>query len=70
MKSPEEIILNGSEHPLAGSTTVEALLAKLGLQGVPVLVEHNAVALFPREFPVTLLRTGDTVEIIRVVAGG
>lgn len=64
------IILNGTPHPLSDLTTVQGLLQSLGLEGVPVLVEYNSAALFPREFPTIALSAGDRVEIIRIVAGG
>jgi sulfur carrier protein len=70
MEADSVIHLNGSPHPLASGNTVLTLLQSLGLDGIPVLVEHNTTALFPREFPDTPLKAGDQVEIIRIVAGG
>ena len=64
------IHLNGTPHPVSPGSTVLTLLQTLGLAEVPVLVEHNTTALFPREFPGTPLSAGDRVEIIRIVAGG
>ena len=67
---PPVFHLNGTLHPLVPGSTVLSLLQTLGLAEVPVLVEHNATALFPREFAVTALAAGDRLEIIRIVAGG
>lgn len=67
---PLVILLNGRAHSLAPGSTVLDLLGSLGLAGIPVLVEHNARALFPREFPEVRLSEDDRVEIIRIVAGG
>ena len=64
------IQLNGTPHLVTSGATILNLLQSLMLDGIPVLVEHNAMALFPREFPATLLQAGDRVEIIRIVAGG
>jgi thiamine biosynthesis protein ThiS len=64
------IILNGSPHPFLSGSTILTLLQSLQLAGIPVLVEHNTTALFPREFPTTTLAAGDRIEIIRIVAGG
>ncbi len=64
------IQLNGQPHALAPGTTVTALLESLGFAGQPVLVERNGAAMFPRDFPATPLLEGDTLEVIRVVAGG
>ena len=68
---PQSVIqLNGKAHPLPSGTTVLSLLQSLGMADIPLLVEHNTTALFPREFPTTPLIAGDNVEIIRIVAGG
>jgi thiamine biosynthesis protein ThiS len=70
MEETPVITLNGAPHALPAGSTVLTLLQGLGLADIPVLVEHNATALFPREFPDTSLAAGDRVEIIRIVAGG
>ncbi len=64
------ILLNGKAHPLPAESTVTTLLGSLSLAEVPVLVEWNGTALFPREFPDARLEADDVVEIIRIVAGG
>lgn len=64
------LILNGTPHPLPTGSTILTLLQSLNLAAVPVLVEWNGTALFPREFPATPLAAGDRVEIIRIAAGG
>ncbi len=64
------LTVNGNPHPLDAGTTVSTLLDSLGMADLPVLVEHNGTALFPREFPTTALSAGDRIEIIRIVAGG
>ncbi len=63
------IALNGAGKETTAST-VEALVAELGLKRGMVLVEHNGTALRPDEWPLTLMREGDRVEILRIVAGG
>ena len=64
------IRLNGKPRSVTDSSSVTALLAQLGFAGQPVLVELNGAALFPRDFDATVLRHGDAVEVIRIVAGG
>ena len=49
--------------------TVQQLLDELAL-GYPVLVERNGEALFPREFEELKLQDGDSLELLRMVAGG
>lgn len=65
-----KLTLNGEEKDVEGAGSVAELLPLLGLADVPVLVEHNGTALYPREFQKSLLQEGDRLEIIRVVAGG
>ncbi|MES2706794.1 MAG: sulfur carrier protein ThiS [Verrucomicrobiota bacterium] len=64
------IFLNGTERAVAAGLTVLELLRELGLESVPVLVEWNGTALFPREFGDTRVEAGGRMEIIRIVAGG
>ncbi len=64
------IQLNGRPHPLARGANVSALLTNLGFAAQPVLVERNGTALFPRDFPATVLDDKDVIEVIRIVAGG
>ncbi|MGJ8678282.1 MAG: sulfur carrier protein ThiS [Akkermansiaceae bacterium] len=64
------ITLNGKKHPLSASTSVEALLSSLGLNGKPVIVEYNKEALFPRDYATVILNDNDQLEIITIAAGG
>lgn len=64
--------INGEDHEIqtpAESLSAEQLLAELNL-GYPVLVEHNGDALFPRELPEREIRDGDSLELMRMTAGG
>lgn len=72
MSDPASITftVNGLPKSIPAGGTILTLLESLGLAEVPVLVEHNKTALFPREFPTTPLAPGDQIEIIRIVAGG
>jgi thiamine biosynthesis protein ThiS len=49
---------------------VHDLLVEMGLQGKPVVVEHNKVALFPRQHATTSLKDDDVLEIVEIAAGG
>ncbi len=46
------------------------VLGRLGMAGYPVVVEHNGVALLRGEQAGAVVRDGDVLEIVRVVAGG
>ena len=64
------ITLNGQAHPLPAPCALLELLDLLGLAGKPVVVEHNGLALLPKELAQTNIQDGDTLEIISIVAGG
>ncbi|MFC5049637.1 sulfur carrier protein ThiS [Rubritalea spongiae] len=64
------IKVNGNEHPLPNETTIQGLLSDLGLGDKPVVVEHNKIAIFPRDYMTTQLSSGDSIEIITIAAGG
>jgi len=64
------VILNGSPLDLPDSCRTVADLVALILPDVPVLVERNGLALFPREFDTTPVQEGDRFELLRMVAGG
>lgn len=70
MTRPLTITLNGAPHPIADATTVDRLLASIGLAGKPVVVELNEQAVFPRDYPQTPVTDGDRVEIVTLAAGG
>ena len=70
MEDQINVQLNGRPRRIAPDTTVTALLAELGFATQPVLVERNGSGLFPRDFPATVVRDNDTLEVIRIVAGG
>ena len=64
------IQLNGHPHPLETTMTLSDLLESIGFGGKPVVVELNEQALFPRDYPSTLIQDGARVEIVTLAAGG
>ena len=64
------ITLNGDTHELAGPLTVTELLAQLNIDGRRVAVEHNLAVLKRDTFDTTIVREGDSVEIVNFVGGG
>ena len=68
--TPAAITLNGRPHAIAGETTLDRLLASLGLEGKPVVVELNGEAVLPRDHPHTTVSDGACVEIVTLAAGG
>jgi thiamine biosynthesis protein ThiS len=65
-----QITLNGDAHEVAGPMTVAELLAQLDIDARRVAVEHNLVVLKRHAFDTTVVRDGDSVEIVNFVGGG
>ena len=65
------VILNGNEYTSElESPTVSEFVASLEIGSQPVLVELNGEAILTREFDDHSVGEGDTIEVIRMVAGG
>lgn len=65
------VTLNGKSTEIEGnSLTIAEFVAKLPIGKQPVLVELNGEAVLVREFEEREVNEGDTVEVIRMVAGG
>jgi thiamine biosynthesis protein ThiS len=64
------IKLNGDPHDVPGPLTVGELLARLGIDGRRVAVEHNLVVLKRAAFEQTTIEEDDEVEIVNFVGGG
>ena len=64
------VTANGEPVELAAGATVADLLAALRLGGKWVLVERNGEPVPRPELDSTRLADGDTLELVRAVAGG
>ena len=64
------VVANGDSVELADGSTVDDLLAALGLGGRWVLVERNGEPVERRHLSTTTLAEGDRLELVRAVAGG
>jgi thiamine biosynthesis protein ThiS len=65
-----DIIANGNPVPAALPCTIEEFLLAQKLLPRSVVVEHNGEAVAPSEFHQRVLRAGDRLEIVKIVAGG
>jgi thiamine biosynthesis protein ThiS len=65
-----KITLNGKEKEISANTSIQQLLDLLGLAGKPVVIEHNKVAVFPRDYSNICFKENDQIEIINIAAGG
>ena len=64
------VIANGKPIELKLPCSIEAFLIKQELLPRSVVVEHNGEAVAPSEFSHRELRSGDKLEIVKIVAGG
>ena len=62
--------MNGDPVELAEGSTVDDLLAALGLRGKWVVVERNREPVARADLSTTILAEGDRIELVRAVAGG
>ena len=67
---PREVVANGKRVAAAVPCTVEEFLLHEGLLPRSVVVEHNGEAIAPSQFGSRILKAGDRLEIVKVVAGG
>ena len=64
------ILLNGERADTRGAVNVAELVERYQMSPQAILIEHNGIALHPREWGQRSLAEGDRIEIVRVVAGG
>ena len=64
------ILVNGEEAQIQGAANIAELAEKYQMPPQSVLIEHNGTALHSREWRQRILKDGDQIEIVRVVAGG
>lgn len=64
------ITLNGTKRDFPDILTMTNLLEAVGLAGKPVIVEHNQMALLPKEIHSASISDGDVIEIVQITAGG
>lgn len=65
------ITLNGERHSFDDAAlALEELLTRLKLEPRSLLIEHNGTALNRSEWSQRTVRDGDSLEILRIAAGG
>ena len=65
-----QIIANGNPVEAKLPCSLEEFLIAQKLLPRSVVVEHNGEAVAPSEFSGRVLRAGDRLEIVKIVAGG
>jgi len=64
------ITLNGSSYEIDGPVSLEGLLHHIGLEGKPVVIELNEIAIFQRDYAATAVKEGARIEVVTLAAGG
>jgi len=64
------VIANGQKVEAELPCSLEAFLLSRELLPRSVVVEHNGEAVAPSEFAKRPLKSGDRLEIVKIVAGG
>ena len=64
------VFLNGDRRDLAEPIAISGLLTSLGVDPRMVAVELNRVVVKRVQYPDTVIRDGDDVEIVAFVGGG
>jgi thiamine biosynthesis protein ThiS len=64
------VIANGKEIQSRLPCSIESFLTEQKLLPRSVVVELNGEAMAPSEFAQRLIRSGDRLEIVKIVAGG
>lgn len=64
------IIANGQKIEARLPCSIEEFLIAQKLLPRSVVVEHNGEAVAPSEFQCRMLKAGDRLEIVKIVAGG
>jgi sulfur carrier protein len=65
-----KITINGETRELADGTTVAALLDAIGAPRAGIAVARNVRVVRRAEYATHVLMDGDSIEIIKAVAGG
>ena len=64
------VIANGQSVDARLPCSIEEFLTAKGLLPRSVVVEHNGEAVAPSQFADRIVRDGDRLEIVKIVAGG
>lgn len=64
------IVANGQPVKVVFNTALPSFLESQQLQRDRVVVEYNGHAITPQAIDKILLKDGDVLEIVRIVAGG
>jgi thiamine biosynthesis protein ThiS len=64
------IQVNGETREAAENTSLPELVVSLNLKPEQIAIELNQIVVRRRQWPETILRDGDKIEIVHFVGGG
>lgn len=70
LMTKQSVTANGKAVEVQLPCTLEQFLVAQNLMPRSVVVEHNGDAVAPSEFGQRQLKSGDRLEIVKIVAGG
>jgi sulfur carrier protein len=70
MSTSIDVVINGQTRTVNQGTTVEHLIAALGLGDKRVAVERNREVVPRAQHATTILAAGDRLELVTFVGGG
>ena len=70
MSTSIAVVINGQPRSVNAGTTVERLIAELGIGDRRVAVERNRSVVPRAEHATTILVDGDRLEVVTFVGGG
>ena len=65
-----EIKLNGEIHQVEGEMSIKSLLKQLRVEPMFLAVQYNGDILEEDDLAKTIVKAGDTLEVVRFVGGG
>lgn len=64
------VTVNGRRHDFDGAMPLPELIRRLEITFPRIAVAHNGAVLRKEEHDSTIVRDGDSIEIVRMVGGG
>ena len=65
-----ELLVNGEQRALKEPISISDFLALHNLNAKTIVVEHNRIIVPRDRYGETILRAGDEIEIVQMMAGG
>jgi len=70
LENQVKLTINGKEKEVCSSTTVTELVRELKINAPNIAVALNCQVIPKSQYPDTLIKAGDQIEIVHAVGGG